>query len=117
MFYLGIDQHAKQSTVNLRDSKAGVLLRRQVSTQPDKVLEFFEQITKRCAEHDCGFTVNSPFSIGASHSGHGLVSGITGFGAIPVDTTVTITEPKRKSMLQSARKSPVSYASFCYVPR
>ena len=55
MFYLGIDQHAKQLTVNLRDSIGDVVLRRQVSTQPDKVLEFFEQITKLCAEHDCGF--------------------------------------------------------------
>ena len=28
MFYLGIDQHAKQLTVNLRASKGDVLLRR-----------------------------------------------------------------------------------------
>ena len=55
MFYLGIDQHAKQLTVNLRDSNGDVVLRRQVSTQPDKVLEFFEQLTGRCAEHGCGF--------------------------------------------------------------
>jgi transposase len=32
-----------------------VVQRRQVSTQPDKVLEFFEQLTRRCADHDCGF--------------------------------------------------------------
>ena len=55
MFYLGIDQHAKQLTVNLRDCKGDVLLRQQVSTKPDKVLGFFERLTKRCAEHDCGF--------------------------------------------------------------
>ena len=55
MFYLGIDQHAKQLTVSLRDSTGDVVLRRQVSTQPDKVLEFFEQLTRRCAEHGCGF--------------------------------------------------------------
>ena len=55
MFYLGIDQHAKQLTVNLRDSSGDVLLRQQVSTKPDKVLEFFERLTKRCAEQDCGF--------------------------------------------------------------
>ncbi len=29
--------------------------------------------------------------------------------------TVTITEPERKSMLQFARASPASRASFCYV--
>jgi len=55
MFYLGIDQHAKQLTVNLRDSAGDVVLRRQVSTRPEKVLEFFERITQRCIDHDCGF--------------------------------------------------------------
>jgi hypothetical protein len=29
--------------------------------------------------------------------------------------TVTITEPERKSLLQFARASPASRASFCYV--
>ena len=55
MFYLGIDQHAKQLTANLRDSAGDVVLRRQVSTRPEKVLEFFERITQRCIDHDCGF--------------------------------------------------------------
>jgi len=55
MFYLGIDQHAKQLTVNLRDSAGDVVLRRQVSTRPEKVLEFFEGITQRCIDHDCSF--------------------------------------------------------------
>src|SRR5262245_36564431 len=34
MFYLGIDQHARQITISLRDDDGGVLLARQVSTQP-----------------------------------------------------------------------------------
>lgn len=55
MFYLGIDQHARQLTVNLRDQNGDVLLRRQVSTQPDKVLEFFQGLTRRCATQDCEF--------------------------------------------------------------
>ena len=43
MFYLGIDQHAKQLTINLaRRRKATPILKRQVSTRPEKVLEFFE---------------------------------------------------------------------------
>lgn len=46
MFYLGIDQHAKQLTVNLRDSNGDVVLRRQVSTEPEKVLEFFQPAMK-----------------------------------------------------------------------
>ena len=55
MFYLGIDQHAKQLTVNLRDENGDVVLRRQVSTQPEKVLEFFQRLTRRCAEANCSF--------------------------------------------------------------
>ena len=44
MLFLGIDQHARQLTVSLRDQHGDVLLARQVSTRPAKVLEFFEQI-------------------------------------------------------------------------
>jgi len=55
MFYLGIDQHAKQLTVNLRDAEGDAILKRQVSTRPDKVLEFFQRLTARCAQANCGF--------------------------------------------------------------
>ena len=55
MLYLGIDQHARQLTVNLRDEKGDVLLCRQVSTRPAKVLKFFEDLTSRCAVARCGF--------------------------------------------------------------
>ena len=33
MLYLGIDQHRKQLTVNLRDEDGGVLIAQQVSTE------------------------------------------------------------------------------------
>jgi transposase len=46
MLYLGIDQHARQITVSLRDDSGDVLLARQVSTQPDKVNAFFQQLTR-----------------------------------------------------------------------
>ena len=36
MLYLGIDLHAKQFTVNLRDENGEILLRRQVSTAGDE---------------------------------------------------------------------------------
>ena len=55
MFYLGIDQHAKQLTISLRNVDGSVVLRRQVSTRPEKVLEFFEQLTARCARANCSF--------------------------------------------------------------
>tara|TARA_R110002020_G_scaffold125617_2_gene282927 strand:- start:900 stop:1097 length:198 start_codon:yes stop_codon:yes gene_type:complete len=48
--FLGIDQHARQLTVSLRDQQGDVLLARQVSTRPAKILQFFDQLTQRCAE-------------------------------------------------------------------
>ena len=47
MFYLAIDQHRKQLTVNLRNEKGDVLVRRQVSTEWDKVREFFTDLRRR----------------------------------------------------------------------
>ena len=46
MLYLGIDQHARQITVSLRDEGGDVLQARQVSTQPDKINAFFQQLTR-----------------------------------------------------------------------
>src|SRR5262245_17123187 len=47
MFYLGIDQHARQLTISLRDEGGDVLLARQVSTQLEKVQAFFQQLTRQ----------------------------------------------------------------------
>ena len=47
MFYLAIDQHRKQLTVNLRNEKGDVLVRRQVSTEWKKVREFFTDLRRR----------------------------------------------------------------------
>src|SRR5215831_7242111 len=46
MLYLGIDQHARPITVSLRDEGGDVLQARQVSTQPDKINAFFQQLTR-----------------------------------------------------------------------
>src|SRR6476469_9136597 len=46
MLFLGIDQHARQLTVSLRDEHGDVLLARQVSTEPQKVQAFFQQLTR-----------------------------------------------------------------------
>ncbi|MBV08232.1 hypothetical protein [Rubinisphaera sp.] len=64
MLFLGIDQHARQLTVSLRDQQGDVLLARQVSTRPAKILQFGGRLTQGCAEHNelfisvlevCGF--------------------------------------------------------------
>jgi transposase len=54
MLYLAIDQHRKQLTVNLRNEKGDVLVRRQVSTQWQKVHEFFTDVARR-STGDGGF--------------------------------------------------------------
>ncbi len=49
MFYLAIDQHSKQLTINLRNEGGDVILRRQVSTQPERVASFFCSLADQCA--------------------------------------------------------------------
>ncbi len=46
MLYLGIDQHARQITISLRDDSGDVLQARQVSTRPEKINEFFQKLTR-----------------------------------------------------------------------
>ncbi len=46
MLYLGIDQHARQLTISLRDDSGDVLQARQVSTRPEKIQAFFDRLTR-----------------------------------------------------------------------
>lgn len=62
MLYLACDQHHKQITVSLRDEGGDVLMRRQVSTRPEKMTAFLEQIRELAGEEGflailevCGF--------------------------------------------------------------
>ena len=63
MLYLGIDLHRKQLTVNLRNQKGDVVLKRQVSTSWEKVMQFFDHLAELAAAQDgfiavmeiCGF--------------------------------------------------------------
>ena len=68
MLYLGIDQHARQITISLRDENGDVLQARQVSTQPEKINAFFQQLTRECLHVNesfiailevCGFNIGS----------------------------------------------------------
>lgn len=54
MLYLGIDQHRKQLTVSVRNEAGDVVLRRQVSTQWERVRAFFEEL-RRTADEEGGF--------------------------------------------------------------
>lgn len=62
MLYLGIDQHAKQLTVSLRGGDGDVILNRQVSTEPERCLEFLTQLQVKAGDDGyraivevCGF--------------------------------------------------------------
>ncbi len=52
MLHLGIDQHHKQISISisLRNEKGTVILRRQVSTRPEKTQAFFEQLLRLSGE-------------------------------------------------------------------
>ena len=54
MLYLGIDQHKRQLTVNLRSEDGTVILKRQVSTQWEKVRAFFADLADK-AQPEGGF--------------------------------------------------------------
>ncbi len=55
MLYLGIDQHARQITISLRDDHGDVLRARQVSTQPEKIQAFFAKLTRDCVQRGESF--------------------------------------------------------------
>src|SRR6516225_3809240 len=46
MLFLGIDQHARQITISLRDAAGDVVQAQQVSTRPEKIHAFFQQLTR-----------------------------------------------------------------------
>lgn len=54
MLYLGIDQHKRQLTVNLRGEDGSVILKRQVSTEWEKVRAFFADLVEK-ARPEGGF--------------------------------------------------------------
>ena len=60
MLYLAIDQHSKQITVCVRNEDGDTVLRRQVSTRPQKIAAFFQQLVEMDATfvailEVCGF--------------------------------------------------------------
>jgi transposase len=55
MLYLGIDQHARQITISLRDDSGDVLQARQVSTQPEMINAHFQRLTRERLRNDESF--------------------------------------------------------------
>jgi transposase len=57
MLFLGIDQHARQITISLRDEGGDVIQARQVSTRPEKITAFFDDLTRKRLKKDESFVV------------------------------------------------------------
>ena len=62
MLYLGIDQHAKQLTISLRNDAGDIVLKPQVSTEPNRCAEFFAKLKDKAGDEGyiaivevCGF--------------------------------------------------------------
>jgi transposase len=60
MLYVAIDQHSKQITVCVRNSEGDTVLGRQVSTRPEKIQAFFQELMEMDSEfmailEVCGF--------------------------------------------------------------
>ena len=55
MLYLGIDQHARQITISLRNEDGDVVQARQVSTRPEKINEFLQRLTRERLLNDESF--------------------------------------------------------------
>lgn len=53
MLYLGIDQHRKQWTINLRDELGEVIMQRQVSTAPARAEAFVGELAAQVAAGGC----------------------------------------------------------------
>lgn len=47
MLYVAVGQHAKHLTVSVRDEAGDVVLKRQVSTEWERVRRFWEEIRER----------------------------------------------------------------------
>jgi transposase len=55
MLYLGIDQHARQNTISLRNDEGDVVQSRQVSTEPEKINAFFQYLVREYLSHGESF--------------------------------------------------------------
>ena len=57
MLYLAIDQHARHLTISVRDESGDVVCRRQVSTQPERVRTFLDDLRTQSHTHGGYMTI------------------------------------------------------------
>jgi len=108
MLYLGIDQHRKQLTVNLRNEQGDIVLRRQVSTEWKRVRGFFEGL-RREAEPEGGFVV----ILEVCGFNHWLVSMLEEYGC---RETVLI-QPEKRSKKKTDRRDANALCETLWINR
>lgn len=107
MFYLGIDQHRKQLTVNLRDESGDQVLGRQVSTEWKRVHAFFADLRERSGEEGyaailevCGFN-------------DWLLKLLPAYGC----REIVLVQPRRPSKTKTDRRDARQLAELLWVNR
>ena len=108
MLYIGIDQHRKQLTVSVRDESGNTVLRRQVSTQWQKVREFFAEIRERSTSEGgylvllevCGFN-------------HWLLQLLTEYGC----REAIVVQPEEQDRHKTDRRDAATLSEVLWVNR
>jgi transposase len=107
MLYLGIDQHAKQLTLSLRNSEGETILNRQVSTEPQRCLEFFLTLAEK-----------------AGDDGYAAIVEVCGFNDWLLDLLpkhgcrrVVLIQPEKKPRIKTDRRDAHSLSELLWVNR
>ena len=107
MFYLGIDQHAKQLTLSLRNHDGDVILSRQVSTEPKRFDEFFNRLKDQTASEGfmavievCGFN-------------DWLLEALPRHGCVDV----VLIQPKKRPKVKTDRRDANSLSELLWINR
>jgi transposase len=108
MLYLGIDQHRKQLTVNVRNEDGDVQLKRQVSTQWDRVRKFFGDLREQ-AEAKGGFAA----VVEVCGFNHWLLEMLAEYGACEV----VVIQPEKRSKRKTDRRDAASLSQTLWVNR
>jgi transposase len=108
MLYLGIDQHRKQLTVNLRNEQGDVELKRQVSTRWDRVRKFFEELRNQ-AEPEGGFAA----VVEVCGFNHWLLQMLAEYGCCEV----VLIQPERRSRQKTDRRDADALSQTLWVNR
>lgn len=108
MLYLGIDQHRKQLTVDLRNEQGDSVLKRQVSTRWDRVRKFFEEL-HQTAQREGGFLA----VVEVCGFNHWLLKMLAEYGC----REVVLIQPERRSKKKTDRRDAQALSQVLWVNR